>query len=107
MNLKELKKLISTGESDRLEFKNSTGQRTQAMKTVCAMLNGFGGFVLFGISDNGELLGQDVTPKTMTDISAELNRIDPPAFPDIETITLENNKSVILLRVPRRWALYL
>lgn len=37
MNLQELKKLVSSGESDRLEFKASTGQRTAAMKTVCGM----------------------------------------------------------------------
>ena len=42
MNLQELTKLVPGGESDRLEFKRSTGQRSSAMKTVCAMLNGTG-----------------------------------------------------------------
>lgn len=50
MRLDELRGLVAAGESDRLEFKQSTGQRTEAMKTVCAMLNGLGGFVVFGIS---------------------------------------------------------
>lgn len=31
MNLKELRKLVKAGESDRLEFKRSTGQRTEAV----------------------------------------------------------------------------
>ncbi len=70
------------------------------MKTVCGMLNALGGFVLFGVSDKGELIGQDITAKTKTDISAELGRLDPPAFPDVETVTLENGKGVIILRVP-------
>ncbi len=64
MNLKELKKLVVSGESDRIEFKFTTGQRTQAMKTVCGMLNGLGGLVFFGASDKGELIGKDVTAKT-------------------------------------------
>jgi len=39
LKLNELENLIANGETDRLEFKRSTGQRTQAAKTVCAMLN--------------------------------------------------------------------
>lgn len=31
---------------------------------------------------------------------AELRRIEPPAFPDIETIGLEEGNGVIVLRVP-------
>ena len=53
MNVQELRELVLDGESDRLEFKRTTGQRTEAAKTVCAMLNGrLGGFVLFGVTDN-------------------------------------------------------
>jgi len=32
--------------------------------------------------------------------------LTPPAFPDIETVTLENGKSVIALRVPGGGGLY-
>ena len=56
------------------------------------MLNNLGGFVLFGVSDKGKLNGQAVTAKTMESLAAELNRIDPPVFPDIETVTLENGR---------------
>jgi ATP-dependent DNA helicase RecG len=55
MNLRELKDLISDNESERLEFKRSIGQRTEAAKTVCAMLNGLGGFVLFERWGSGTL----------------------------------------------------
>jgi len=48
LNLKELKQLVKQGESDRLEFKKTTGQRTAAVKTVCAMLNGMGGLFYSG-----------------------------------------------------------
>ena len=108
MNLRELKDLISDNESERLEFKRSTGQRTEAAKTVCAMLNGLGGFVLFGVTNQGELIGQQVGTKTLEDITSELRRIEPPAFPDIETINLKKGAAVVLLTVSRRWrALYL
>jgi len=100
MNLQELKKLVAGGESDRLEFKRSTGQRSNAAKTVCAMLNGLGGFVLFGVSNQADIKGQQSSDSTLEDIAAELRRIEPPAFPDIETVNLDEGKTVILLRVP-------
>ena len=40
MNLRDLNALIADGESDRVGFKRSTGQRSDAARTVCAMLNG-------------------------------------------------------------------
>jgi predicted HTH transcriptional regulator len=62
-------------------------------------LNGLGGFVVFGVSDKGETIGQQVTAKTLEDIALELRRIEPPAFPEIETVNIGNDKSVILIRV--------
>src|SRR4030042_5025707 len=100
MNVRELKELISNGESERLEFKRSTGQRTDAAKAVCAMLNGLGGFVLFGVNNKGEVTGQQVSAKTLEDIAVELRKIEPPAFPDIETMNLKKGTAVILLTVP-------
>lgn len=99
MNETELNKLIKEGESERLEFKRSTGQRTEAAKTVCAMLNGAGGMILFGVTDGGEPVGQQVSTRTLADITHELRRIDPPNFPNVETIGLKNGKTVIALHV--------
>lgn len=96
----ELRKLVSGGESERLEVKRSTGQRTEAAKTVCAMLNGLGGFVVFGVTNSGELMGQQVGVKTLEDVAAELRRIEPPAFPDVETINLKKGNAAVLLTVP-------
>ncbi|MDL1962376.1 MAG: putative DNA binding domain-containing protein [Deltaproteobacteria bacterium] len=53
MQLQDVKKLIQNGESETVEFKRSTGQRTTAAKTLCGMLNGTGGMVLFGVTDKG------------------------------------------------------
>ena len=99
MNVNELKELIFGGESERVEFKRFTGQRTDAVKTTCGMLNGLGGFVLFGVTDSGEMVGQQVSAKTLEDMAAVLRRIEPPAFPDIETISLKKGLSVIVLTV--------
>ena len=100
MNLDDLKALARKGESDRVEFKRSTGQRTAAAKTVCAMLNGLGGFVIFGVSDKGEIAGQQVSARTLEDLASELRKIEPPAFPEIETVHLKGDKALIIIAVP-------
>lgn len=82
-----------------MEFKKTTGQRTEAAKTACALLNGLSGFIIFGVSDKGELTGQQVTNKTLEDLAVELRRIEPPAFPEIATIVIEDDRKVILIRV--------
>ena len=99
MNLKELRKLVEKGESDQVEFKKSTGQRTAAGKTVCAFLNGRGGHVFFGVTDTGDISGQDIGNRTLNDLSHELDKIDPTVAPDISSIQLENDKSVIIIDV--------
>jgi ATP-dependent DNA helicase RecG len=100
VNLEELRHLVAEGETERVEFKRSTGQRTDGARAACAMLNGAGGFVLFGVTEQGEIVGQQISTHTLEEVANELRRIEPPAFPDIETVDLENNSAVVALRVP-------
>lgn len=99
MNLRALRQLVAQGESEQLEFKRTTGQRSDAAKTVCAMLNGAGGVVLFGVTDAGAVQGQQVTAGTLEDIVTELRRIEPPAFPEIETVKLDRGRAVAAVHV--------
>lgn len=106
MRIEELRQLVSKGESENLEFKKTTGQRTEAAKTVCALLNSRGGFVLFGVSDKGEIVGQQVSAKTLEDITLEMRRIEPPVFPQIELVTVENERVVIIICVSSKMGNY-
>ncbi len=100
VNLKELKAVVGKGESQKVEFKATTGQRTEGAKAVCAIANALGGFVVFGVSDKGEIVGQQVSAHTLEEVANELRRIEPPIFPDIETVELKVGRTVIALRVP-------
>ena len=51
MQLQDVEKLIRHGESETVEFKKSTGQLRRAAETLCGMLNGTGGMVLFDVID--------------------------------------------------------
>ena len=77
MLLEELSQLITTGESDTVEFKKSTGQLQLAGENLCAFLNGQGVRVIFGVMDAGKLLGQDGTDATMQGIANVIRRIKP------------------------------
>ena len=48
MNIEQIVALAAQGESETLEYKETTGRRREAAMTVCAFLNQGGGQVLFG-----------------------------------------------------------
>jgi ATP-dependent DNA helicase RecG len=102
----ELHELIAQGESETLEFKRSTGQRTDAAKTVCAMLNGRGGRVLIGVTNDGRVHGQQVADTTRLALARELSRIEPLPVTDVETVTTQDLRAVLAVHVPGRTGLY-
>lgn len=56
--------------------------------------------VLFGVRDDGQVIGQQVTAHTLEEVTHELRRIDPPVFPTIETIELDADRSILAIHVP-------
>jgi ATP-dependent DNA helicase RecG len=100
MTLDEVSALASRGESEGCEHKKSTGQRTEAGKTACAMLNGVGGTILFGVAPDGKVEGQELGQTTVGDLLHEFRRIEPqiPISPDI--LRLPDGKAVIVVSVP-------
>ena len=79
---------VEAGESVTLELKRSTGQLNAAGKTLCAFLNAEGGKILFGVADDGTVVGQEVSDKTRREIAAMLDRFEPPAAIDVEYVEL-------------------
>ena len=97
MNTERIAALAASGESETLEFKETTGTRREATMTVCAFLNQGSGRVLFGVRPNGIVAGQQVSERTIEELSAELQRIDPPAFPTVERIHVDGDLEVIVV----------
>jgi ATP-dependent DNA helicase RecG len=98
--LREIERVVAGGESAQVEFKVSTGQRTDAARAACGMLNGNGGFVLFGVTDDGRIVGQQASASTLEDVAREIRRIDPQPLLSPEVVNLGNGRAVILIRVP-------
>ena len=97
MDIDQIAQLVETSESETLEFKETTGTRREASRTVCAFLNQRGGQVLFGVTAAGVVAGQQVSDRTIEELSAELQRIDPPAFPTVERIRVDGNREVVVV----------
>ncbi|MFH2205064.1 MAG: ATP-binding protein [Elusimicrobiota bacterium] len=89
------------GESEIKEFKSTTGRRTDAARTICAMLNHRGGRVLFGVTPAQEVRGQDVSDKTLEDVATEFNCIEPAVFPTIDRVAVGGGKEVVVAAVER------
>lgn len=100
MTIDELRSIVGEGESASVEFKRTTGRRTDGAKAVCGMLNGAGGFVVFGVTDNGEIRGQEVSTESVEDVVAELRHIEPRALLEPETVTVTDDLEVVVVRVP-------
>ncbi len=94
MNIQEI---IKKGESETLEFKKSTGEWKEIIKTVSAFSNTKGGYILIGISDKGKVTGIQVGKKTIEDLTNKIKEnTDPKTHPHI-TIDKINSKSIIII----------
>ena len=97
MDIDQVAALIKQGESNNLEFKKSTTQIKPAFQTVCAFLNGIGGVVLIGVTDDGQIVGQDVADNTRQEIAREITKIEPTAQIEIFYVPIKGNKYVIVI----------
>jgi ATP-dependent DNA helicase RecG len=69
MNLSSLERLVAAGESLTLELKKSTAEKDRACRTVCALANGQGGQVVFGVTPAGKVVGQKVADRTLEELA--------------------------------------
>ena len=88
-------RILRTGESEKVEFKESFGR--EALETLCAFANTKGGMLLIGVKDNGVVSGLSVWQHTLRDW---VNQIDQGTGlqPSIKKAQAKG-KEIILLKV--------
>ena len=94
-----IRQISAHAETDSVEFKRSTGQLERGMETLCAFLNGDGGYVLFGMEDDGKIIGQQVADTTKRQIAECIRQFEPFPLVDVDYVPLENGLFVIVLSV--------
>jgi len=97
MNIEKLNEIVSSGESETVEFKKSTAQLRRAVETLCGMLNGTGGRVLIGVTSEGRVLGQTVSDKTIREVAEVRQKLEPPASIAQVVVNVADDKAVLVL----------
>ena len=75
-------------ESETVEFKESTGELKEGIKSIASMLNKNKHAVLyFGVSNKGKAIGQESSDKTLRDISQAISfNVEPAIIPTITAL---------------------
>lgn len=68
-------------ENEYTEFKRSTSETKEAINAIAAMLNKHNkGKVSFGVKNNGDVIGQDIRPETLNELSRDITINIKPSF---------------------------
>ena len=83
-------------ETEKLEFKKTTGELREAVISMSAILNKHGGGeIYFGVHNDGTVLGQQIGEATLRDISQAIsNHLEPKVFPEIEMVYLDDKPCI-------------
>ncbi|MDP3728875.1 MAG: ATP-binding protein [bacterium] len=83
-------------ENEYTELKKSTSELKEAIISLVAILNKHKkGELYFGIKNDGLVIGQEVSEKTLRDISKTISdNIEPKLYPEIKTEIIENKKCI-------------
>jgi ATP-dependent DNA helicase RecG len=87
---------MSFKETEQLELKKSTSLLKEGIISIVSILNKHQkGELYFGIKNDGEIVGQTVTEKTIRDISkAVSDNIEPKIFPTIDSVMIKGRECI-------------
>ena len=95
----DLKKIISQGESETVEFKKSASESKEIIKTISAFANTKGGRIFIGISNSGKVISVEIGKDTIERLVNQITQnTDPKIHPHITTDKI-NDKQVIIVKV--------
>ena len=85
-------------EDETLELKKSTSELKEGIVSIVSILNKHRkGMLYFGIKDNGQVLGQEITNQTIRNVTKTISEnIEPKIYPSVSKIKI-NNKDCILV----------
>lgn len=95
----ELAQLLRAGESETVEFKQSTGETREIVETIGAFANTRGGTILVGVTNTGEIRGVTVGKGTLEALTNTIHQqTDPKVFPSLTLVDVYG-KTVLILQV--------
>ena len=99
MRLRNLQKLIGSGESTTIEWKPSLSQINEIIESIAAFSNTEGGRIFIGVSKHGNAVGVSIGKDTIENLANRIaQHTEPKVHPRI-TITKVKDKDVIIIDV--------
>ncbi|MBI2429523.1 MAG: ATP-binding protein [Ignavibacteriales bacterium] len=99
MNIHDVKMLIEEGEGFELEFKRKVSSPEKIAKTISAFANTNGGILLFGVDDDGSLVGVE-SEKSEVDLIRQASEFYcNPSIPVTIKFVPYNHKDIIVASV--------
>lgn len=111
MDTNTLKKMIKEGEGIQVEFKSAQKGLPQSLyESVAAFLNRYGGHLILGVEDDGEIIGLsdkqlDLYRKEFVSTLNNSVKIYPTVYCTMEVITI-NGKRVLYCYIPEGSMVY-
>lgn len=97
----ELYDLIEAGESEDIEFKRQFSSPEKIAKEIIAFANTRGGYILFGVDDDGSIVGIRSEKSELEEIEhAAQFMIEPPVHIIPENVHAGSGRDLLVLRVP-------
>ena len=97
----ELYELIESGEGSDVEFKRQFSSPEKIAKEIIAFANTKGGYLLFGVDDNGDVVGVRSEKSELDEIIHAAHYLcDPPVKIIAENVHAGYGKDIVLIRVP-------
>ena len=99
MKEKQIIKRIHQGEDSQTQFKENFTNSEQVAAEMAAFSNSKGGFILIGVSDEGEITGlskEDIQRLNQLISNTATENIKPPITPLTEIIRIENKKILVI-----------
>jgi len=94
----DVEKLISIGENEEIEFKESF-DFNGIMETVVAFANKRGGVILVGVKDNGYVVGVQIGKETLRNLANKISQnTNPPIIPEFEVKEIDGKK-ILCIRI--------
>jgi predicted HTH transcriptional regulator len=99
MNFRDVNELIKEGEGFSVEFKRRISSSEKIARTLISFANTKGGVILFGVDDDGSIVGveSEKTEVELIDIAGR-DFCDPPLYPMVEVVPF-NGRDVIVCQV--------
>lgn len=98
MNLNELYEILQFGEGQNVEYIEKYDVETVG-RNICAFLNSGGGYVVCGVSEEGQVIGLDIKIDN-ANVNREIShRITPKTLVSVEDHNIDG-KRILVVRVP-------